>query len=313
MPQFATIEYLTDDIGAEWNSGEVVSIELFDPDMNFDQRSEDVMTVASNSTIVPAIKIGSPITLKTLSTLVDGDQLTWDNALNNQCSSDYDTTNDGTTYTSCYEKYSERSIITTESNPGTYAANDKLTFTYSSDTTVKTLTDLISNANGTAAYTYVQYDFRGINSGSDNLSFKMNFTIGDSSIEDGAIGDVAFYGTAAGTIGTATHSGVGLSYSEGLVGNALINHPLWKLAGTSSLTSSEPLQIQVNFQGADTGVDVAGGELTPLSMDIVTWGQSEDGVNSSDRHNNAIYRLEVEEDSPNGSGNDSGLFDAAVE
>ena len=48
-------------------------------------------------------------------------------------------------------------------------------------------------------------------------------------------------------------------------------------------------------------------------MDFVTWGQSEDGVNSSDRHNNAIYRLEVEEDSPNGSGNDSGLFDANVE
>ena len=48
----------------------------------------------------------------------------------------------------------------------------KLVFTHSSDTTVKTLTDLISGANGTAAYTYVQYDFRGLNSGSDNLSFQ---------------------------------------------------------------------------------------------------------------------------------------------
>ena len=76
MPQFATIEYLTDDIGAEWNSGEVVSIEIFDPDMNFDQRSEDVMTCFINITsIVPAIKIGSPITLKTLSTLTDHEQL----------------------------------------------------------------------------------------------------------------------------------------------------------------------------------------------------------------------------------------------
>jgi len=44
-------------------------------------------------------------------------------------------------------------------------------------------------------------------------------------------------------------------------------------------------------------------------MDIVTWGQSEDGVNSGDRHNNAIYRLEVSED----GGNNSGLFDANVE
>jgi len=313
MPQFGTIEYITDDIGAEWNSGEVVSIEVFDPDMNFDQRTEDVMTVASNSTIVPAIKIGSPITLKTLSTLTDRDGLVWDNALNSQCSSDYDTTTDGTTYTSCYEKYSERSIITTESDPGAFAAGDTLIFTHSSDTTVKTLTDLISNANGTGAYTYVQYDFRGLNGGSDNLSFKMNFTIGDSGLGTGGVGNVGIYGSTAGTIGTSANTHVGLSYSEGLVGNALLNHPLYKLAGTSSLTGSEALQVQVKFQAVDTSVDPDGGASIPLSMDIVTWGQSEDGVNSSDRHNNAIYRLEIEEDSPNGSGNDSGLFDAAVE
>jgi len=157
MPQFATIEYLTDDIGSEWNSGEVVVIELFDPDMNFDQRSEDVLSGSSNSTIVPAIKIGSPITLKTLSTLTGSDAVTWDNGLNVQCSSDYDTDTttvaDSSNYTSCYEKYSERSIITTSTNVGAFAAGDSLIFTHSSDTTINTLTDLIGNANGTAAYT----------------------------------------------------------------------------------------------------------------------------------------------------------------
>ena len=117
----------------------------------------------------------------------------------------------------------------------------------------------------------------------------------------------------SGTIGTTASHNVGLSYTEGLVGNALLNHPLFKLAGTSSLTGSDSLVVVANMLAVDTSVDVAGGEIIPLSMDIVTWGQSEDGVNSSDRHNNAIYRLEVEEDSPNGSGNDSGLFDAAVE
>jgi len=314
MPQFATIEYLTDDIGAEWNSGEVVSIELFDPDMNFDQRSEDVMTVASNATIVPAIKIGSPITLATLSTLTDSNGATWDNALNSQCTSDYNTTSDSTAYTSCYEKYSERSIITTETNPSAFAAGTSLIFTHSSSTTVKTLTDLIGGANGTAAYTYVQYDFRGLNSGSDNLSFKGNFTFGDSTWGSGLQGDVAYYGSSAGSMGGATlNSGVGLSYTEGLVGNALVNHPKWMLSGLDSLTSSDALVIKAHFDAVDTGVDVAGGEITPLTLDVVTWGQSNDGKDASDRHNNAIYRLEVEEDSPNGSGNDSGLFDAAVE
>ncbi|MDB3956052.1 hypothetical protein N9385_00070 [Candidatus Nitrosopelagicus sp.] len=315
MPQFATIEYLTDDIGAEWNSGEVVSIEIFDPDMNFDNRSEDVMTVASTSSIVPAIKIGSPITLKTLTTLQStGNEaiVTWDSDLENQCSSDY-ASSTATSYTSCYEKYSERSIITVAAEPAAFAASDKLIFTHSSDTTVSTLTDLISNANGTAAYTYVQYDFRGLNGGSDNLSFKMNFTIGDSSFAGGAIGDVGLYGTTSGTIGTAANSHVGIAYTEGLVGNALLNHPLYKLAGTSSLTGGDALRVIATFLAVDSTVNKAVGDATPLSLDIVTWGQSEDGVNSSDRHNNAIYRLEVEEDSPNGSGNDSGLFDANVE
>jgi hypothetical protein len=92
-----------------------------------------------------------------------------------------------------------------------------------------------------------------------------------------------------------------------------LNHPQYKLGGTSSLTGGDALVIIANFLAVDTSVDKASGDSTPLSLDIVSWGQSNDGVNSSDRHNNAIYRLEVEEDSPNGSGNDSGLFDAAVE
>jgi len=80
----------------------------------------------------------------------------------------------------------------------------------------------------------------------------MNFTIGDSSLGGGTVGDVGLYGTTSGTIGTAVNSHVGLSYSEGLVGNALLNHPLYKLAGTSSLTHREALQVKVKFQAVDT-------------------------------------------------------------
>ena len=64
---------------------------------------------------------------------------------------------------------------------------------------------MISGANGTAAYTYVQYDFRGLNGGSDNLSFKMNFTIGDSGLGSGGVGNVGIYGTTSGTIGTTAN------------------------------------------------------------------------------------------------------------
>ncbi|MDC0159823.1 hypothetical protein OAJ55_03945, partial [Candidatus Nitrosopelagicus sp.] len=44
-PQFATIEFDTSDIGSEWNSGEVVTVNIFDPDMNYDVRTEDALTV----------------------------------------------------------------------------------------------------------------------------------------------------------------------------------------------------------------------------------------------------------------------------
>jgi len=38
--------------------------------MNLDARSQEQMTVGSNTTIVPAVKIGSPITLATLDTVI---------------------------------------------------------------------------------------------------------------------------------------------------------------------------------------------------------------------------------------------------
>ena len=69
MPQFGTIAFDEDGVGGEWNSGEVVTVSIFDPDMNYDTRSEDGLFVKDSTSIVPAIKIGSPITLKTVSTI----------------------------------------------------------------------------------------------------------------------------------------------------------------------------------------------------------------------------------------------------
>ena len=281
--------------------------------MNFDTRSEDVLATHSNNTIMPAIKIGSPITLKTLSTLATTNGgITIDTGLTTQCSSDYSTAGTAASYTSCYEKYSERSIITTNQDLTAMAAGEKLVFTHSG-TSIKDFTDLISGSNGTGAYTYVQFDFRGLNGGDDNLSFKGNFTFGDSTFAAGTVGDVGFYGTTAGTIGTSTNSGVGPTYFEGLVGNAIVNAPLWKLAGTSSLTGSDSLVMIVDFLQVGS-VDLGAGAVMPLAVDIVTWGQSEDGVNASDRHNNAIYRLAAEEGTTaTNSGNNSDTFGAEVE
>ena len=303
-PQFATIEFDTSSIDSEWNSGEVVTVSIFDPDMNYDTRSEDELTVASNTTVVPAIKIGSPITLATLSTLVADvtkGHLTVDDGLTTQCSSDYDTSS-AAAYTSCYEKYSERSLITASQEIGPFANGDSLIFTHSSSTTVKTFTDLIGDANGTSAYTYAQFDFRGMNNGSDNLSFKGNFTFGDSTIGVGGSGDIGYYDTITNTEADGTlNPTVGSAYFEGLVGNALVNSPGFKLYGLGPLTDGDALKVMVQFSEVEAGTFLEHGVHAPMSLDIVTWGQSNDGTQSSDRHNNAIYRLESSESDNNNS------------
>ena len=133
-----------------------------DGDMNLDARSQEQMTTGSNTTIVPAVKIGSPITLATLNTVIFADEsnvkTTIDSGIDDTvCSSNYDAAGTAASYVSCYEKYSERAVITNSGSAITLADEDQLRFVYNG-TTVGDLKDLISGANGTAAYTYIQYD-----------------------------------------------------------------------------------------------------------------------------------------------------------
>jgi hypothetical protein len=310
---FADISFDKDVIGSAWNSGEITTVSIFDPDMNFDARTEDKMRVFDNKTIVPAIKVGSPITLATLSTIGISDinvgLVDLDSGLNSQCSSDYSSTAAGS-YNSCYEKYSERSIIMANTDAAASAAGDKLIFTHSSDTTVKTLKDLISGANGTGAYTYVNYDFRSLNGGDEDLNYVWNFTFGDSSYGSGAANaDVLYYGSTINTATTTANADHRVSYAEGLIGSTLINSPHWKMYGWGGLTESESLVVVAKMLAVGSSVDIAAGTHYPMTLDVVTYGQSNDGVTSSDRHHNAIYRLEVEED----GSNNSNTFGAEIE
>ena len=173
MPFWGTIEFNTSgtqveigtDIGAEWNSGELVEIVLDDGDMNIDARNQEQMTVASNTTIVPGVKIGSPITLASVDTIKFSDggaalETLDDNIAENQCSSDYSSAGTDTSYVSCYEKYSERAIMTVEDDPAQFAATDQLIFQYGGTDSdgdavqyksLQDLKDLIGGANATAA------------------------------------------------------------------------------------------------------------------------------------------------------------------
>ena len=210
-----------------------------------------------------------------------------------QCSSDYGAAGTAASYVSCYEKYSERAVMTNSGSAISVADNDQLRFVYDG-TTVGDLKDMISNANGTAAYTYIQYDFRAINGGKTDMNYYLNFTIGDTSINSCTANSATAY--------TNAHCSEA-RFNTGLVGTTLINSPGDKLKGlgstaTNALTNTEALRITVqmnSIDGSSLGDTLSAGTSYPLTMDVVTFGQSNDGVAASDRHNNSIYRLEVDE------------------
>ena len=144
MPSWGSITFNTDyngGIGSEWNSGELVQILLDDEDMNLDARTKNQMKILDNKTIVPAIKIGSPITLATLDTLsyVDDDTsetaIVFDENINDTvCSSDYGAAGTAGSYLSCYEKYSERAVLTNSGAAYTIETNDNFEFVYNGTT-----------------------------------------------------------------------------------------------------------------------------------------------------------------------------------
>ena len=103
----------------------------------------------------------------------------------------------------------------TNSGSATLADNDQLRFVYDG-TTVQDLKDMISNANGTAAYTYINYDFRSINGGKNDMNYYLNFTIGDATINSCGF-----------PVQQHTLTDIVLKpvYNTGLVGTALINSP----------------------------------------------------------------------------------------
>jgi hypothetical protein len=58
-------------IGAEWNSGETLVVTLVDQDLNKNTLDDEDMTLATHNSTIPALIIGSPITLSSTSKVMD--------------------------------------------------------------------------------------------------------------------------------------------------------------------------------------------------------------------------------------------------
>ena len=161
-----------------------------------------------------------------------------------------------------------RDRITNSGTAVTFADDDQLRFVYNG-TTVQDLEDMISAANGTSAYTYLQYDFRSFNGGKNDNNYYLNFTVGDSTID-----------SFAGAKGSSYDNGLDSFFNTGLVGTALMNSPATKATGFGSLTGTDALAVtvEINLISGSGGDALSAGNSYPLTMDFVTYGQSNDGV-----------------------------------
>ena len=73
---FATIEIDSDAVGGVWNSGEEVPVTLTDPDVNRKALNDEDIDVSDPVfTIIPSVRIGSPITLASADSVMVGDSL----------------------------------------------------------------------------------------------------------------------------------------------------------------------------------------------------------------------------------------------
>ena len=103
---------------------------------------------------------------------------------------------------------------------------------------------MISGANGTSAYSYINYDFRSLNGGKNDNNYYLNFTIGDATLSSGCT-------AADAEANTSTHC-TESRHATGLIGQALINDPSDKLQGFGPLTGTDSLRVNVELNAIDS-------------------------------------------------------------
>jgi len=265
---FGTIKFDKAALGGEWNSGEEIAVSLVDGDQNLNSRSDEDLDLFNANATIPAVKIGSPLTLASATTPVIS-------------ASGGDT--GGVTIST--DTYSERAKLATADK--TAAAGQSF---YINVTTAYTHTDLsnfirnassVNGGNGNAVFNYFQYDLRSINTGLGGGASISNIAIGNSTnakvwnINSTSSSD--FSGSKFQNIidlGKATLGGLTDS----------------RIGGTGSVT------ISFKVTRGDGTLEAG---TYPITADFTRYGISDDGEAQNERFNDAIYRLELEETGDN--------------
>ncbi|MGH9909641.1 MAG: hypothetical protein ACRD32_03290, partial [Nitrososphaerales archaeon] len=292
---FGTLNIDATILGGEWNSGEEVPVLLTDQDVNLNSKvDEDIKLSDPRFNLIPSLRIGSPITLAGLGSAAG-------NVAVGDSIPDLDANTTGSSVT--VDAFSDRANLgfafPSNIDPGT---GDGLAFT--TGTLVSNI-GAFNNGTTQSKYAYLNYDLRTFE---DTLTGNLRFSLRDTILDtDPAATNNEINATSNGANRAPVapeFSAAGTPKYNGLIDltNINVNGP------PNALVPTNPLTIGVNFTTAVTGGgDIPAGNYT-LVMDFFSFGTTGDGNLASERFNNAIYRLELEE-----TGDNTGQFSGSVE
>ena len=292
---FGVLNINSASLGGEWNSGETVGVSLTDTDANKNGLSDEDLDVNNgNSTLIPAIKIGSPLTLS--------------GASSTACSSA------GTTFGSSVDTYSDRLICKT-STATTYPATATGAYfnvttgitgiTFKNWMSANASSAFNSGANtGNAVRHFISFDIRSVNDALSNSATIQKITIGNASNTRQFVIVPSDASDFQQILGLSTTSGAGAS---GVGESHVANFSASGASKPFGPTSTGNVIIGFKIKGgSDTTVE--SGLWLPVTVDFLRFGYQNDGNDASERFNDAIYRLELEE-----SGDNTSKFEGTME
>jgi len=288
---FGTLNMDATPLGGEWNSGEELPVLLTDQDVNLNSRvDEDITLSNSRFPLIPSLRIGSPITLAGLGGAT-ANVAVGDSIPNLQAN---------VSGTVAVDAFSDRANLgiggTTSIDPAPLIAGVGAEgIEFQLPTTVATLAAFVDNGTAVSSkYSYLNYDLRAFEG---IITGPLVFSILDNNgpgIIDNEI-NATFNGINRAPV-APEFAAPGTTKFNGLID--LTN------ADFTNLLPAGQATVGVNFTGGGT---LPAGNYTVV-VDFFNFGQDGDGNLASERFNNAIYRLELEE-----TGDNTGQFEGTVE
>jgi len=274
-------------VGGEWNSGEKIPVTLVDGDQNLNSRINEHLNLYNPNATIAAIKLGSPLTLGT-GTGVGGSGVTVSTGSGNAGTAGMGSTT--------VDTFSDRVKIVTAAKTTTNSVF------HVNVTTAYTMTDLgnflrnstvANGGTGNGVFNYFQYDLRSLGNALSGATIT-SITVGNTTATRQLVFDTRT--TDFSTTKFQNIIDIGKSFAANNMSSAAI-----PIKGTGNVI----IGFTITPISGDTTIEA---NTYPITADFTRYGIANDGTLKTERYNDAIYRLELEE-----TGDNTATFAGTVE